>query len=248
MQDPDAYGQTSDFSYSIGMQYSTNINAALFNNSKMIMGIENNNDKLIDKKLGTVNYDNITVASQLSNTVGMFLQNEWELEKLKFLIGFRFDNYLIRDELAETNKDIIGSVLVPRANLLYKFNNNLQYRLSYATGYRAPQIFDEDLHIEANGARKIIHTNSDDLIQETSNSITSSFDYSKEYNNVFIDFLVEGFYTILNNPFANEYITNDSNNTVEYRRINATSGAFVYGINLEINFAYKKINQLSSFQ
>ncbi|MBC8883753.1 TonB-dependent receptor [Flavobacterium piscinae] len=34
----------------------------------------------------------------------------------------------------------------PRLNILYNFKENLQWRNSYAKGFRAPQVFSEDIH------------------------------------------------------------------------------------------------------
>ena len=62
--------------------------------------------------------------------------------------------------------------LAPRANVLFDVFKGSQLRVSYARGFRAPQIFDEDLHIEASTARRITHELADDLTEEKSNSYT----------------------------------------------------------------------------
>ena len=63
----------------------------------------------------------------------------------------------------------------------------------------------------------------------------ASLNYNKRINNVYFDFLVEGFYTQLNDPFSNEFSDPDENGTVVYTRVNAEKGASVKGVNLELN-------------
>jgi len=82
-----------------------------------------------------------------------------------------------------------------------------------------------------------MHENADDLKQETSKSFTLSIDFSNHFGRWETQFLAEGFYTLLKNPFANEYGTPDENGVVVYTRINAPGGANVQGINLEFNAA-----------
>ena len=41
------------------------------------------------------------------------------------------------------------AVFSPRINLRYSPTERLGLRLSYASGYRAPQAYNEDLHIDA---------------------------------------------------------------------------------------------------
>jgi len=239
------YGKTKDLIYASGMQYDTK-----FGLSKVIFGIENQGEWLKDIKLGYPDMDNAViindsiveiphtdntvVANQTSNTMGVFSQYEISLEKIKITAGLRFDNYRVEDkELAGNTK--IGNVLIPAVNILYDLRKHLQARLSYSQGYRAPQIFDEDLHIETSGSRQVIHTNSPDLKQESSHSITASMDFNKQIGKVYTGLLIEVFYTKLNDPFANEYSEPNDEGVVIYTRVNAEKGAVVQGVNIELN-------------
>ena len=62
-----------------------------------------------------------------------------------------------------------------------------------------------------------------------------SFDFNKQVGKVNTGFLVEGFYTDLQDAFANEYGDPDENGVVTYTRINAEGGATVSGVNMELN-------------
>ncbi|MCD4682054.1 MAG: TonB-dependent receptor [Bacteroidales bacterium] len=239
------YGNTKDFSYTLGTQYN-----AKFGISNLVVGIENEGAWLKDKKLGYPDIDNaviindtiiniphtnnVMVADQATNTTGIFAQYEINWNKLKVSAGARFDHYNVSDkEHADSDKS--GNVLSPRLTLKYNIKEYLQARVSYSQGYRAPQIFDEDLHIETSGSRKVIHKNDPGLKKETSHSFMASLDFNKQIGKVYVGLLVEGFYTKLNDPFANEYSEPDANGTVIYTRVNAEKGAKVQGVNIELN-------------
>jgi outer membrane receptor for ferrienterochelin and colicins len=240
------YGKTTDFTYTAGAQYNIS-----FNYSHLVVGFENMGAWLKDKKLGYPDLDNAhfdedsilvvphttdtMVADQTTNTIGAFTQFEINWDKFKFSLGGRYDRYNIEDKEHEGEKKP-GNVFSPRINILYDINDHLQARVNYSQGYRSPQIFDEDLHIETSGARKVLHKNDPDLKQETSHSYMASIDFNKEFNNIFIGLLVEGFYTQLMDPFVNEFSKPDETGTVYYTRINAEKGASVKGANIEMNF------------
>lgn len=239
-QDLSAYGKTVDFTYSSGVQYIRLLNHFLVSPASLTSGIEMNGGNLKDEKLGyfdsieNVHYGNTLVADQNMTTQAAFIQSEWKMKKAVVTAGIRFDHYQVSDKTDESG-DVEGNVFSPRVNLLYKFTEYLQFRTGFARGFRAPQIFDEDLHIETSGSRKVIHENDPNLKQESSNSFTASLDYTYHLNNWQFQFLAEGFYTRLIDPFANEYGTPDGDGTVVYTRVNAEDGASVRGMNLELN-------------
>lgn len=239
------YGHTNDLSYTLGAQYN-----AKLGKSVLVGGVENIGSGLEDMKLGYADVenaviindtiieiphtDNVTIAKQSSNTTGIFAQYEYNWIRLKVSVGARFDHYIIEDKL-QTEGSRTGNVLSPRVTVKYDLKPWLQSRISYSQGYRAPQIFDEDLHIETSGSRRVIHQNSDDLTQENSSSYMASLDFNQKLGKINVSMLVEGFITRLNNPFANIYGTPDENGTVIYTRINASEGATVSGVNVEVN-------------
>jgi outer membrane receptor for ferrienterochelin and colicins len=239
-QDLSAYGNTTDFTFSSGIQYARQVNWLLFSPANLIYGVELNGSNLEDEKLGyydpteNFHYGNTIVADQKMNTGAAFLQSEWKIKKTIVTAGVRYDHYNVTDKTQDSGS-VSGNVFSPRLSFLYNINDHFLFRAGFARGFRAPQIFDEDLHIETSGSRKVLHVNDPNLKQESSNSFNASFDYSNLWNNWQFQFLAEGFYTNLINPFANEYGTPDEEGTVVYTRINAEDGAAVRGVNLELN-------------
>lgn len=221
------YGHTNGLTYILGTQYK-----AAFKASSLVVGAEYLGDQLEDTKLGYNDFPNTLIADQRTATTGLFSQYDFSWKIINFSLGARFDHYNIMD-LKEDNEQT-GSVFSPRASISVHLTEGLQARFSYSNGYRAPQIYDEDLHIEASGSRHVIHVNDPDLTQETSTSLMASLDMNGMLGSVNYSFLTEGFFTRLANPFANSYSAPDENGTVIYTRINAEDGATVQGVNLEL--------------
>jgi outer membrane receptor for ferrienterochelin and colicins len=238
------YGKSKDRTYNTGVQYKANWESA-----SLVAGLENTGSFLVDKKLGYPDYANATIVNdeivsiphientlisdQSSITTGLFAQYEFRWEKLKLTLGGRFDHYQVKDLAKENTETKSGNVLSPRISLMYGLLDNLQARASYSQGYRAPQIFDEDLHIETSGSRKVINENDPNLKKETSHSYMLSLDYNGMIGSVYTGLLIEGFRTRLEDPFVNEIGTPDADGTVIYTRKNAQDGATVQGVNLE---------------
>jgi outer membrane receptor for ferrienterochelin and colicins len=242
------YGNTKDLSYVFGAQYKI-----IKKKYNFIAGIENQGSTLVDRKFGYPDIDNGSidfsdssfsfdytenslVSDQFINMFGTFAQWEQDFKKLQISAGLRFDNYMIIDK-SESAESKSGNVLSPRLTAKYDIRDNLQARFSYSQGFRAPQIFDEDLHIESSGARKVLHRNSPDLTQESSKSYMFSLDFSKEYKKSAFTVLLEGFYTQLENAFVNEYGDIDENGIIIYTRVNSEEVSVIQGINMEFNYA-----------
>jgi len=239
------YGNTNNFSYNTGINYESN-----FKNSSLVLGFDWKGETIKDVKQGYPDISNANIindtiisiphvpnaiiADQNIEVAGLFFQYEYTINKFKLSAGLRYDHYSIFDAIT-SSENTTGNVFSPRFNVLYKLNNSMQLRASYSEGYRAPQIFDEDLHIETSGSRRIIYKNDPDLQQESSRSYLASFNFNSNLSNVNFDFLVEGFYTQLVNPFVTNIGTPDENGTVIYTRSNAEQGSNVSGVNMELN-------------
>ncbi|GAB7089147.1 TonB-dependent receptor [Marinifilum fragile] len=235
-----SYGTTDDLAVSLGAQLHTKVANLLLSPADLTFGVENVYNQLKDDKLGYYDIETskfvptTNIADQKSNTIGAFAQSKWDLGFMNFLLGVRMDSYSITND--ENGSDDSNVVISPRANVLFKLSEPTQLRFSYARGFRAPQIFNEDLHIEASGARRIIHENDPNLKEETSNSFTASLDFTKTFGKTQTYFLVEGFYTDLKDPFVNEFSDPDADGNVVSLRKNA-EGAVVKGANIEFKMA-----------
>ncbi len=228
-----AYGNSEDISTVSGIQYNYYINPAF----TLTTGSEYIYNDVIDAMPG---YGRI--IDQQVGTWGTFAELEIKpVEKLTLLLGGRFDRLNIagRYDLAGENftNDESLNVLVPRLSAMYNIKDNLKLRASFAQGYRGPQAFDEDLHIETvGGAARFIRLDPG-LEVERSNSALLSLNYDKYVGRNQMNFVVESFYTQLTNPFIFADQTELPNGVAVVTKRNG-SGATVSGINLEANIAF----------
>ncbi|MGC9375041.1 MAG: TonB-dependent receptor [Bacteroidales bacterium] len=216
-KDPNAYGSTNDKTFVAGMQYTYSMDMLLFMPAQLTMGTEYSTNEMIDKMLG---YGRI--INQAVNTKSAFLQNEWKNKKISILLGGRFDKHNL----------IKSPIISPRLNFRYNPNELLSLRASYSSGFRAPQAFDEDLHVTAVGGNVALIRLSPDLKTEKSQSYSASADFYKTFGQVQTNLLIEGFSTKLDNVFVLEEIGTDSSGNIMLERRNG-SGAVVQGINVE---------------
>ncbi|WP_295935660.1 TonB-dependent receptor [uncultured Alistipes sp.] len=216
-QDPDAYGNTHDITVAAGVQYTYGFKKLLFMPSELTVGSEYSFDDLSDRSIG---YDINT--EQTVHIIGGYLQNEWKTKKWSLLIGGRLDHHNLVDHL----------IFSPHANVRFNPSESVNLRVSYAGGYRAPQAFDEDMHIAIVGGERVRIRLSDDLKEERSHSVSLSADLYHTFGKVQTNLLVEGFYTILDDVFALREIDDPTGEGKLMERYNG-SGATVRGINLE---------------
>lgn len=217
-----AYGKTDDLTWVLGGMYVRQMNRLLFAPATFTGGFEYQNNSLHDIMTG-YHRD----MKQDVRIAGAFMQNEWRMNKLTMLVGLRMDKHNLIDRL----------IVSPRVNFLYKPIDNLQARLTYSTGFRAPQAYDEDLHVTAVGGEGIQIRLADGLREERSNSFSGSVDWTLPIGHWQSNLLVEGFYTDLRHVFALTNIGEDANGDVIKERRNA-NGARVYGVNLDAKLAH----------
>lgn len=111
---------------------------------------------------------------------------------MEFLLGGRLDKHNMVDHV----------IFSPRANLRYNPTENMNLRASYSFGFRAPQAFDEDLHIENVGGTVSMIELAKDLTEEKSQSLSISGDLYHRWGDFQGNLLIEGFYTLLSDVFA----------------------------------------------
>ena len=218
--DINAYGTSNDFSWVTGGQFNQSFDRLIFMPSEFVAGVEYSVNNLEDIQLA---YDRTLL--QNINIASVFAQNEWKNSKMGFLIGARVDKHNLIDNI----------VVSPRANFRYVFMDNLTARLSYSSGYRAPQAFDEDLHIMAVGGEVAIIELSPDLKPEYSNSFSGSLNWSSNIRGGEFNILAEGFYTTLNDVFILKENGTDAQGNILMERTNG-SGAYVTGVNIEATY------------
>ena len=223
------FGKSKDITFVTGTQYAHNFDSFLNNKATFTGGIEYKYNNIDDRKENPAFFPIL----QTTHILGIYAQQEWMVNnKLKILGGLRGDIHNLAEEFL---------VLNPRINILYNINNDLRWRTSYAKGFRAPQIYGEDVHSGLAAGEISRIRNADNLKSETSHSFLTSLDWTKELTNGDFSLVTELFYTQLNDAFALEQgsQTAPGSGVFEWIRSNS-SGAKVYGVNMELKYAPNK--------
>ena len=221
---PNAYGQSKDITAVVGGQYRFSYPCGKMP-ADLSAGIEYSFNQLHDQILG---YNRN--LWQTVHLYGGYVQNEWKNTQWSILIGGRLEKHNLLKK----------PIFTPRASVRYTPIKDLILRVGYASGYRAPQTYDEDLHVGAVGGEVHLISLDPNLKEERSHSATLSIDWYKSVRKWDINFTVEGFFTQLNNVFALREDGHDEQGNLLLTRVNA-SGARVAGVNVEGKIGYGRL-------
>ncbi|PHR90688.1 MAG: TonB-dependent receptor, partial [Leeuwenhoekiella sp.] len=228
-----AFGATQDLALVTGAQLTRKFTTK----STLTSGLEY---RLNDTEDAIPGYQRL--VDQRVHNLGAYSQWEYHaFEDFTALLGARLDHVNVKGRYAiaqiSRNADVSQTVLSPRLTLLYNITESLQFRGGYARGFRAPQAFNEDLHISSVGGEQRFAILSDDLESEFSNAYTASFNFDRSFNKLQTSLLIEGFYTTLENPFTlvSTGATLPNGSILEESRNG--SGASVAGTNIEFNLS-----------
>jgi len=223
------YGTSLNTTKQAGVQINHKV-SKFFGPNVLTIGSEIVTDDVMDE-ISTYNY----LVDQKVVTKGIFFQSDWELtESLNLLSGARLDKHSLLDNI----------VVSPRLSLLYKLRSEAQFRLTYSTGFRAPQAFDTDLHIAFSGGGISRIILADDLKQERSKGLSASVNYDRATEGYIYGLTFEGFYTHLKDAFYQDLSGSDSYGDIFVKRNGA--GATVMGLTMELRANIKQKVQLES--
>jgi outer membrane receptor for ferrienterochelin and colicins len=234
------YGNSTDASVAVGGQLSFRW---LKLRSVMMIGTEYLSTRVADVYPGFLRQINQTVSSS-----GNYFQ--WQVDphkKWMITSGLRYDfvrivgNYDFDGTLMQNNK--LLEVPNLRFTTKFKARSNWDLRMNLATGYRAPQAFDEDLHIDVVGGNPRFIRLAENLQAERSlsGSFTSDIDWKRSKGKW--EFIQEVFVTQLNRPFVLADLQATSSGVLIAEKRNG-SGAQVAGLNVEFRYVNEKNNSL----
>jgi outer membrane receptor for ferrienterochelin and colicins len=225
------YGNSKNYTLQMGAQLNQTVQDFIRGTNTFTFGAEYVVDDVFDE-IESYEY----LIDQNSRNLGAFVQSDWMLSrKVTLLTGVRADKHNFVDAL----------IVNPRISFLYKPGINGQFRLSWSTGFRAPQAFDADMHIAfAGGGIQTIQL-SEDLKEERSQSWSTSFNWDRPTEKHIYGFTLEGFYTRLKDAFIQEEIgTTEKGNSILEKRNGGASN--VYGATLEARLNYNRKLQVET--
>ena len=222
------YGTSNVSTLNMGFQVNHKLNNFLLGKNKITLCAEYIYDNVLDE-IPAYQY----IIDQKTKNLGLFAQSDWDInKKINILSGLRMDKHNFVENI----------ILSPRVSLLYKKNKNIQLRLNYGKGFRAPQAFDTDLHITFAGGGISRITLDPDLKPELSQSISSSINYDKPMKKSIAGFTIECFYNKLTNSFVLTPIGQDIYGDLFEKQNGDLS--VVKGITFETRYNYDKKIQI----
>ncbi len=221
-RDPNAYGRTDNPTHLLRSKVYFDLGS-----NTLITGVDYKWESLYDEAIA---YSRV-IDDDYTNGA-FYIQDELALgDRYTIVGGARVDKHSLLDD----------PIVSPRISGLFKLTDELKLRANISTGFKAPQVFDEDLHITQVGGEGQIHRNSNNLKKEKSISYSGTIDYMGFVGNSLIQAGLTGFITNLDDQF--QIVERDDPNTpaAEFLRING-DGLTVAGI--ELQAGYKPFNDL----
>jgi outer membrane receptor for ferrienterochelin and colicins len=173
------------------------------------------------------------IADGSFNNLGFFIQDEWDPTRdLCLITGLRMDRHSALDTW----------VLSPRAAVRYNAGTDWVLRASVSTGFRAPEIFNEDFHIEILDDPTRTR-NAPGLKEESSVSLAAGFVYTPAAAGGRLQADVEFYRTVIDDTFnVPDIVFTDPAGNAFKQRVNA-GGSVVQGV--EANLLYRFTDRLS---
>ena len=163
---------------------------------------------------------------------GFYLQDEWQINSdLEFLPGLRLD---------KTNT-LDNWIFSPRVTLRYTASSEFTLRANYSTGFLAPRIFSEDVHVDNLGGTPVDTVNADGLDEEHSQTVSLGIDYTPGALEGRLVTAIQIYYSLLEDSFFVEEpdvsAGPGANGRFQVERIN-TDGSAIYGAEWDISYRF----------
>jgi outer membrane receptor for ferrienterochelin and colicins len=215
-RDPDAYGQTRSALTVFDTQFNHYATRHTFS-----WGLQGSSETLDDHQPAY----HRALAGRYRN-VGLFAQDDWTFaEGWQAILGLRVDRHSAVD----------AAIASPRAALMVSPRENLDFRVSLARGFRAPQVFDEDLHLSSVAGEARIIEISPDLREERSTNVMAGLEWKPQAGRgqALVEF--NAFHTRLTDLFHVSEADDPSTAHFEFVKTNF-GGARVYGVELNVGW------------
>jgi outer membrane receptor for ferrienterochelin and colicins len=143
--------------------------------------------------------------------LGLFVQDEWSLaDNLRLVLGGRTD----------FSSELNDPVFSPRVGLWWSPSEPLVLRANVSTGFRAPEVFSEDLHIDTLGGVPIRVRSDPGLVEESSVSASVGFDWRPTFREGAFTLDGQAYYTTLKDTLFLGEIQEEADGTLFRIRTN----------------------------
>lgn len=157
------YGYTEDPLHYIDSQFNWRLGA-----HALAFGAQWKHESVLDQNLNFLGTTLRTTADDSYTNTGVYVQDEWRVDpRLELVLGSRVDKSSTLDEV----------ILSPRLAAAFAATPTLKLRAGVSTGFRAPEVFSEDLHIDTLGADQVRIRNIAGLVEERATTVIAGLDW-----------------------------------------------------------------------
>lgn len=195
----------------------------------IILGMQYETEDLQDDQLNAAGNFIAALHDDTYQNVGFFIQNEWLIhDRLELVPGLRADQ-------ANTLNHWVVS---PRIAGRWAATSELAWRANYSSGFLAPRVFDEDIHIENIGGVPRDIVNPAPLREERSHTFALGADFTPSALEGRLVTSLQGYYTRLANSFdLAEGTRRLENGREKIDRVN-TAGSTVFGAEWDASYRF----------
>lgn len=213
------YGFTDSNTTILDSQFNADLGSQSEPSHFITFGVQYQKEELLDENRNAFGLTNSILHDDSFSNLGFYIQDQWRTNnKLEFIPGLRFDK-------ANTLDDVVIS---PRLATRYTINREWNLRASFSTGFLAPRVFNEDLHIDSLGGQPIDIVNAENLKEERSTTGTLGFNFRPSALEGKFITAFQAYWTELKDSFATRVLSRSGPRGVD-ERFNS-SGAKVLGL------------------
>jgi outer membrane receptor for ferrienterochelin and colicins len=215
-RNPDAYGTTENRLVVTDVQ--TN---RYWRRHTLTTGLMTANEQLDDRQPAYGRAFDVTYRN-----IGGYVQDDWTLgAKTQLVSGVRIDRHSAIDH----------AIASPRFALRWSPRENVDVRTSFARGFRAPQAFDEDLHLTSVAGEAVLIRQSPELREEISTNALAGVEWKPHVfgGQGLLEFNL--FSTRLDDLFFNIEHPEPLTQALEFLKVNLGS-AHIYGTELNVGW------------
>lgn len=222
----DQYGYTENPLQFLDSQFNWRLGA-----HALAFGLQYKRETLRDFNLDAAGQRLRTLSDARFRNLGGFVQDEWAVtEDVDLVLGARLDK----------SSELDNSVFSPRLALAWQATANLKWRAGVSSGFRAPEIFLEDVHVDTLGAAQVRVRNAAGLREERALTAMLGLDWRSDPAQPRWSWDATASFTRLRDTFVLGQIQSDADGNLYQLRNNA-SGSKVAG--LESNLAWQPAAQ-----
>ncbi|MGO1892474.1 MAG: TonB-dependent receptor plug domain-containing protein, partial [Luteimonas sp.] len=134
----------------------------------LAFGVQYRREQVRDDQIDAAGVTVLRGERETFSNLGAFVQDEWAVsDAVDLVMGVRADKSSALDD----------AIFSPRVALAWRATPAVTWRAGVSTGFRAPEAFSEDLHVDTLGAERVDIRNADDLGEERATTAMLGLDW-----------------------------------------------------------------------